>query len=102
MVRFPGSAQANFDNSSLQTTQAAAAPFDRIRFLAIMADGSKYELNRPLDVPPSEDADAYIPIAFPPRRPRQSGGQAARRRRLEACEPGDRGRQNTPSSISAR
>ena len=65
MVRFPGSAQSAFDPGSLQTSQAAATPFDRVRFLAIMADGKQYELIRPLDVPPSEDVDAYIPMAFP-------------------------------------
>ena len=65
MVRFPGSQQAAFDPSSFQSTQVAAAPFDRMRFLAIMADGKQVELNRPVDIPPSEDVDAYVPISFP-------------------------------------
>jgi len=65
MVRFPGSAGSAFDNSSLQTSSVAASPFEKIRFLAIMGDGKQYEMIRPVDVPPSEDVDAYVPLAFP-------------------------------------
>jgi hypothetical protein len=65
MTRFPGSSGSAFDNSSLQTSSVAASPFDKMRFLAIMGDGKQYELIRPVDVPPSEDVDAYIPLAFP-------------------------------------
>ena len=43
----------------------AAAPFERMRYLFIMADGSQYEVIRPLDIPPSEDPDAYVPIQMP-------------------------------------
>jgi hypothetical protein len=43
----------------------AAAPFERMRFLFIMADGSQYELIRPLDIAPSEDPDAYVPQNIP-------------------------------------
>jgi hypothetical protein len=43
----------------------AAGAFERMRFLFLMADGSQYELVRPLDVPPSEDPDSYIPIHIP-------------------------------------
>lgn len=43
----------------------AAAPFERLRFVFVMADGSQYEVVRPLDIPPSEDPDSYIPITMP-------------------------------------
>jgi hypothetical protein len=45
--------------------QKAAASFERMRFVFLMADGSQYELVRPLDVPPSEDPDSYVPIHIP-------------------------------------
>jgi len=40
-------------------------PFERMRFLLVMADGRKLELIRPLDMKPSDDPDAYMPITFP-------------------------------------
>lgn len=60
-----GGLQNNFNPFSLETSQKAASPFDRIRFLLVMADGKQYELIRPADIPPSEDIDSYVPIAFP-------------------------------------
>jgi hypothetical protein len=65
MVRFPGASGSAFDFNSLQTNTVATSPFDRMRFLAIMGDGKQYELIRPVDMPPSEDVDAYVPLAFP-------------------------------------
>ena len=55
---FPGASFGGSDNGS-------QAPFDRMRFLLIMADGKQYELVRPLDMKTSEDPDAYMPITFP-------------------------------------
>ncbi|MBB6048703.1 hypothetical protein [Armatimonas rosea] len=43
----------------------AAAAFEHMRFLFIMADGSQYEVVRPLDIPPSEDPDSYVPVTMP-------------------------------------
>jgi type 1 fimbria pilin len=43
----------------------AAAPFERMRYVFIMADGSQYELVRPLDIPPSEDPDSYVAQNIP-------------------------------------
>ncbi|HVK02759.1 MAG TPA: PKD domain-containing protein [Armatimonadaceae bacterium] len=65
-VRFAGSTQTNFDPSNPQLgNQVLAAPFDKMRFLLTMADGTQYELVRPVVIPPSEDPDAYVPITFP-------------------------------------
>lgn len=66
-VRFAGTgaSQEFFDPSSTQTTRAAASPFERMRFLLTMVDGSRYELVRPIELPPSEDPDQWVPIAFP-------------------------------------
>ena len=43
----------------------AAGAFERMRYVFIMADGSQYEVIRPLDVPPSEDPDSYVPQNIP-------------------------------------
>lgn len=47
--------------SSMSTT----APFERMRYMAVMANGDTYELVRPLDMKPTEDPDAYLPISVP-------------------------------------
>lgn len=60
-----GSTQANFDPNNLTTTSGLASPFKKMRFLLVMADGSRYELVRPVEVPPSDDPSGYIPLAFP-------------------------------------
>jgi hypothetical protein len=67
MVRFSGqdAQQSSFDPSSLQSSQKAASPFERMRFLLIMGDGSQHEMIRPVDLPPSEDVDAYVALNFP-------------------------------------
>jgi len=44
---------------------ANTAPFERMRFIAIMANGDRYELVRPLDMKPTEDPDAYLPVSLP-------------------------------------
>jgi hypothetical protein len=76
MVRFPGSQQSSFDAGSFQSSQVAAAPFERMRYLAIMTDGKQIELNRPVDIPPSEDVDAYVPISFPLAALTKSAGKS--------------------------
>lgn len=43
----------------------AAAGFERMRFVFLMADGSQYELVRPLDIAPTEDPDSYVPVHVP-------------------------------------
>lgn len=46
--------------------QTVVSPFQRMRFLLIMADGSRYELTRPVDIAPTSDDDgAYVPLSFP-------------------------------------
>jgi len=79
-VRFSGagSSQGSFDPSSQQTTTVAKAPFNRMRFLMTMADGSQYELVRPIDLPPSEDPDSYVPLAFPLSAVTKGAGSAAK------------------------
>lgn len=66
-VRFTGqnAVANNFDPTSLQTSARAASPFRKMRYLVVMADGSRYELVRPVELPPSEDPDAWVPLAFP-------------------------------------
>ena len=58
---YPG---GGFDSGS-DGGQAVAAPFQRMRFLLVMADGSRHELTRPVDLPPSDDQDAYVALSFP-------------------------------------
>jgi hypothetical protein len=36
-----------------------------MRFIAVMANGDRYELVRPLDMKPTEDPDAYLPVSLP-------------------------------------
>ena len=66
-IRFTGdnSTQSGFDQSSLQTAKHASSPFLKMRYLLVMADGTHYELIRPVEVPPTEDPDSYTPLAFP-------------------------------------
>lgn len=61
---FQGATQEVVDLSGFGQTKAAA-PFERMRFLFLMADGTQIELVRPVDVPPTEDPDAYIPLHIP-------------------------------------
>ena len=53
------------DPNSLQGGKEVVSPFASMRFVLVMADGSQYALTRPIDLPPSEDPDSYVPIAFP-------------------------------------
>ena len=66
-VRFTGagSTAQNFDESTGQTSAQAASPFKNMRFLLVMADGSRYELIRPVELPVTEDPDSYAPLTFP-------------------------------------
>ncbi|MBC8104581.1 MAG: PKD domain-containing protein [Cytophagales bacterium] len=66
-VRFSGAsgAQNSFDPGSGETARRAASPFERMRFLLTMADGTTYELIRPVSIAPTDDPDAYVPITFP-------------------------------------
>lgn len=47
------------------TGQGVVAPFKRMRFVFTMADGSTYEATRDLDIPPTDEADDYIPLSIP-------------------------------------
>lgn len=65
-VRFVGnSAFGNSDPNDPFVQRVLVSPFDRMRFLLTMADGTQYELIRPVSLPPTEDPDAYVPISFP-------------------------------------
>ena len=66
-VRFSGAAasQAAFDPTTLQATRQATAPFRDMRYLLVMADGSRHELVRPVELPPSQDPDSWSAVAFP-------------------------------------
>jgi hypothetical protein len=66
-IKFIGdnSSTSNFNDHTQEAGKQAASPFTKMRFLVVMADGTSYELTRPVSVPPSEDPDAYTPIAFP-------------------------------------
>jgi hypothetical protein len=68
-VRFTGSGatQRTFDPFSTETRAGAASPFERMRFLLTMADGTRHELIRPVEVQPSEDPDAWVSVSFPVR-----------------------------------
>jgi len=65
--------QARFDTSQLTNLnfndpfaqRVASSPFDRMRYVLTMADGSHYELIRPVVLPRSEDPDSYVPLSFP-------------------------------------
>jgi FOG: PKD repeat len=64
-VRFT-TTQTAFDPTNPEFgAKVAAAPFERMRFLLTMADGTQHELVRPVVIPPAEDPDAYVPINFP-------------------------------------
>ena len=66
-VRFSGqnATTAAFDPFSQQTSTRAVSPFRKMRYLLVMADGTRYELIRPVELPPTEDPDSWAPIAFP-------------------------------------
>lgn len=49
----------------IQSAKFAASPFERMRYVLTMVDGTKYEMVRPVTLPPTEDPDSYVPIAFP-------------------------------------
>ena len=49
----------------VESAKFAASPFDRMRFVLTMADGKQYEMVRPVVVPPTQDPDAFVPLAFP-------------------------------------
>ncbi|MBC8143880.1 MAG: PKD domain-containing protein [Armatimonadetes bacterium] len=51
--------------AGIQSAKFAASPFERMRYVITMADGTKYEMVRPVTLPPTEDPDSYVPIAFP-------------------------------------
>jgi hypothetical protein len=63
------------------------SPFQRMRFLLVMADGTRHELVRPVSIPPAgDDETAYVPLSFPLRAllkgstKNGSNGQAAANR----------------------
>ncbi len=66
-VRFTGAgstAQA-FDPVNSTTTTQAVSPFKKMRFLLVMADGTRYELIRPIELPVSDEPLSYAPLTFP-------------------------------------
>lgn len=67
---FPG---GGFDSTN---TLANKPPFERIRFVALMGDGKQVELVRPMDMKPTDDPDAYMPITFPLAALKKSAGRA--------------------------
>lgn len=60
-----GPTQEIFDPSTGEVRRAAASPFDRMRFVLAMADGSRRELIRPVEVKGTDDPEAWVYIAFP-------------------------------------
>lgn len=60
-----GSSSAVYDPTTQQTNNKAAAPFRKMRYVLVMADNTRYELIRPVELPPSEDPDSWSPLAFP-------------------------------------
>ncbi|MFM7321744.1 MAG: PKD domain-containing protein [Armatimonadota bacterium] len=64
---FPGAPGGFGGEGGFSSTGSLAnkAPFERMRFLAILSDGRQIELIRPLDMKPTDDPDAYMPITFP-------------------------------------
>lgn len=78
-VRFSGAGatQAVYDPVSGETRQSANSPFNRMRFLLTMADNTRFELVRPIEVQPSEDPDAWTAISIPVGAVlRKAGGDA--------------------------
>lgn len=71
-VRFvPGGANAaptgeeTFDPSTGETRRTASSPFERMRFVVTMADNTRYEMIRPVEVQGTDDPDSWVYIAFP-------------------------------------
>jgi len=65
-VRFSGNSQlGGADPNDPFVQRVLVSPFERMRFLLTMQDGTQYELVRPVSLPPSEDPDSYVPITFP-------------------------------------
>jgi hypothetical protein len=66
-IRFTGgdAVRSGFNQNTFQDTREAVSPFKRMRYLLTMADGTKYELVRPVEVPPTDDPDRWLPFAFP-------------------------------------
>ena len=60
-----GATQQTFDPATGETRAASATPFEHMRFLLTMADGSRRELIRPVAVPPGDDPDSWVPVSFP-------------------------------------
>jgi hypothetical protein len=49
----------------VESVKRLASPFKNMRYVLVMGDGTRYELVRPVEVPPTEDPDSYVPLAFP-------------------------------------
>ncbi|MDX1932816.1 MAG: PKD domain-containing protein [Capsulimonadales bacterium] len=66
-VKFSGgdAFQNRFSQSSFQNSRQLVSPFKKMRYLLIMADGTRYELIRPVELPDSDDPDRWVPLAFP-------------------------------------
>jgi hypothetical protein len=66
-VRFnsQGNLTESFDPSTGGSTQRLGAIFDHMRYVIRMVDGRQYEIVRPFELPPTDDPNAYVAIAFP-------------------------------------
>lgn len=66
-VRFQGAGArtTGFNSAASQDTTQAISPFKRMRYLLTMADGSRFELIRPTEIPPSDDPDRWVQLSFP-------------------------------------
>lgn len=73
---FPGAPGGFGGEGGFSSTGSLAnkAPFERMRFLAILSDGRQIELIRPLDMKPTDDPDAYMPVTFPLAALKKSAG----------------------------
>ena len=60
-----GATQPVYDPATGETRRSVASPFNWMRFLLTMADGTRHELIRPVEVQGSDDPDSWLPVAFP-------------------------------------
>lgn len=83
---YPGGGSAGF--GGLGEGETVVSPFEKMRFLLIMADGTRYELTRPVSLPPTEDQTAYVPLAFPVAAALKKGSGSADASRPAPAGPG--------------
>ena len=66
-VRFnpQGNLTESFNDATGGSTQRLGPIFTYMRYIIQMADGKKYEVVRPFELPPTDDPNAYVALAFP-------------------------------------